>query len=131
MSEITISYFCGGAYPDEYTTYDVFDRRTGEFQDTSTWLAFNAVVILTVALGADDPMLEITEIPPDLMGAIKQGLAVDWEDSSCALLYGFATHWLVRPTDGGYIFDSEFSHVGRGCEVDIYLPNAIRRTAFV
>lgn len=115
-------YYCGGAYPDDYDTYVVFDSATGALQDTSSWLTEKALDTLAFAVSGNRASVENSDFPADLITSIKKVLPNDWQESTCYMLYEAETFWLARPTAGGYIFDSELSHMGRGCEVDIFLP---------
>jgi hypothetical protein len=115
-------YYCGGAYPDDYDTYVVFDSATGALQDTSAWLTENALDILTFVVAGDDPLIRNGKFPPDLIDVIKLALPDNWRESTCYQLYSVGTNWVTRPALGGYVLDSNFSHVGRGCEVDLFLP---------
>lgn len=113
--------YCGGAYPETSTQWQVLDLQTAEPVDTSLWLAEGALEDLRddaahVRESAEPPMQAFSTL------FLKRYAAVTADGENCADLLSEDFDWFIRPSSTGMTFTQVLPHVAQACAVDVIIP---------
>lgn len=114
----TMDIFCGGPYPDQFTNWYVFDSRTGEQIDTSTWLHPDAFNLLGPNAGAG-PEIGVPEIEFGFRDLLTHAVLATDPDESCLDLLDYVEVWQIRPSRTGFILSPDVAHVSQFCANDL------------
>lgn len=110
--QVTMSDYCGGAYPNFGIWHRVFDRDTGEEVELSTWLSERAV---------RKTEYDSTEATEDLrtLAVSRWPDDVDPECKDSALEQ---SSWHFGLAPGGLWVSPSFPHVAAACETPVVVP---------
>jgi hypothetical protein len=92
----SVGYFCGGAHPDGFTNYLVFERKGGKPVNLEDWVQGSL----------------------DALG--RQYWKND--DKECGDALSDDTTFVVRPSADGLTFQPQFPHVIEACATDVTVP---------
>jgi hypothetical protein len=94
----SVGYWCGGAHPDGFTNYLVFERKGGKPVNLEDWL----------------------QEPLDAVGRCY------WknDDKECSDALTDDTTFVVRPSTEGMIFSPQFPHAIEACATEVTVPYA-------
>ena len=113
--------YCGGAYPETSTQWQVLDLQTAEPVDTSLWLAEGALEDLR-----DDAAHVRESVKPPMQAFstlfLKRYAAVTADGENCADLLSEDFDWFIRPSSTGMTFTQVLPHVAQACAVDVIIP---------
>jgi hypothetical protein len=106
-------YFCDGAYPDEGTSYTLFDRTTGNPVDLFTWLTPAAV---TREKSEGDGSYYYT-----VNDAFRDVLLRNWKSNShdCADAAEQESSWIMELRPAGIAFTPDLPHVAHVCATPV------------
>lgn len=118
-----MEYYCGGAYPEFFTRWHVFDVSTGAEIDTSAWIRPDAFGLLGPHAN-DGPEIDWprTEIEIKFRDLITQAYSETGPHGDCPYLLETVEEWKIRPTRSGLAFNPEVSPMMTGCAVDLVIP---------
>jgi hypothetical protein len=109
--------YCGGAYPETSTEWQVMDLETGEQIDTKTW--FDDEVFSQFSVAAADGRLETDQtFAAEFMALYK----MSGVDPACFETIEFDSEWFIRPSDQGMIFFQSLPHALQACALDVLMP---------
>ena len=117
--------YCGGAYPEMSTTWQVINLETGEELDPRSWLLGDTLETLLYGgpSNIDDDLAVIGE--PSFYEVFLQhypGTPTDGDD--CIDLLSTNENWFIRPSQLGIVFTQDLPHVVQACAVDVTIPYA-------
>ena len=118
-------FYCGGAYPETSTTWQVINLETGEELDPRTWLLGDTLE--TLLYGGPSNIDTDLAVPgePSFYEVFLQnypGTPTDGDD--CADLLSTEDGWFIRPSQLGIVFTQDLPHVVQACAFDVTIPYA-------
>ena len=115
-------HYCGGAYPDDYTLWHVFDAMTGAEVDTRSWIRPDAYGLLGPHAN-DGPEIDWprTEIEIKFRELFERAYLATAPHGNCPKLLDVVEVWNIRPTRSGLAFSPEVGGMMRGCAVDMVI----------
>lgn len=109
--ETTNSVYCGGAHPNFWQDYFLYDRQSGEAIDPAG--LFN------------DSGLKLSEYGSKLMQApLRDVIVAQWPDDTdpeCKDAVQDQEYWSIQVLEGGISFQPDFPHVLTACEEQLFL----------
>jgi hypothetical protein len=117
-----MEYYCGGAYPEFFTQWHIFDVSTGAEIDTSAWIRTDAFRLLGPHAN-DGPEIDWprTDIEIKFHDLITQAYSETGPHADCPYLPETVEVWTIRPTWSGLAFSPEDGPMMRGCAVDLVI----------
>jgi hypothetical protein len=114
-----VSYTCGGAHPDAYSSYRVWNLESGEVADLWSWMA-PAAATTTVEHSGTKDAYSIHKIGP----ALRKQLVKRWsrDDEDCSSVAAETDDWQVYVTRGGLTFSPQLPHVINACTEEVVIP---------
>lgn len=130
-------YYCGGAYPDDFTQWHVFDIMTGGELDTSTWIRPDAYGLLGPDAN-DGPEIDWpwSEIEIKFRELFERAYLAAGPHGNCPNLLDVVENWNIRPTRSGLAFRPEVGGMLMGCAEDLviayddleeFIPDDVKR----
>ena len=112
---VSNGYFCGGAHPDAFDVYRVFDRRDGREIDLWSWLGPRATVATS-----EPPDGPTREMAPALRRLALRHLAS--MDRECRDVVRDTEWWSIGLVDKGISFAPSLPHVAQACGDNAVVP---------
>jgi hypothetical protein len=109
--------YCGGAYPETSTEWQVMDLEAGEQIDTETW--FDDEVFSQFSVAAADDRFEADQA---FVKEFMKFYEMSGVDPVCIETLELGSDWVIRPSDQGMIFMQNLPHALQACAVDILMP---------
>lgn len=109
--------YCGGAYPETSTEWQVMDLETGEQIDTEIW--FDDEVFSQFSVAAADGRFEADQA---FAKEFMKFYEMSGVDPVCIETLELGSDWVIRPSDQGMIFLQNLPHALQACAVDILMP---------
>lgn len=124
------SSYCGGAHPNHFTGFAVYDRDSGVEVDPATWFRPGALAFYdwedeTEPKPAKRPIAGLSEV-------LSKAVLARWPEredgDECGMADGFGgSSWQIGLTREGPVFVPQFPHVIFACIEEVVLPWAEAR----
>lgn len=117
-----MEYYCGGAHPNDYTQWHVFDAITGAEVDTSGWIRPDAFGLLGTHAN-DGPEIDWprTDIEIKFRDLVIQAYSKTGPHGDCPYLPETVEVWKIRPTRSGLAFSPDAESAVSGCMKDMVI----------
>ena len=117
--------YCGGAYPETSTTWQVINLETGEELDPQSWLLGDTLeTLLYGGLSNIDADLTAPGDPSFYEVFLHNYPGAATDASDCIDLLSADENWFIRPSLLGIIFTQDLPHIAQACAVDVTIPYA-------
>ena len=117
--------YCGGAYPEMSTTWQVINLETGEELDPRTWLLGDTLETLLYGGPSNiDADLAVPGEPSFYEVFLQHYPGTPTDGGDCVDLLSTYENWFIRPSQLGIVFTQDLPHVVQACAVDVTIPYA-------
>lgn len=117
-----MEYYCGGAYPNDYTQWHVFDASTGAAVDTSGWIKPDAYGLLGPhANDGTEIDWPRTDVEIKFRELFERAYFATAPHGDCPNLPDVVEIWHIRPSRSGLAFSPEVGGMLAGCAEDLVI----------
>lgn len=115
------SGYCGGAHPNHFSGFAVYDRDTGAEVDPTTWFASGALSFYEWEPAAGEPRL-VSGTSEALRDRLLAGFPAREDLAECVDFMRDGTSWDIGLTREGLVFVPQLPHVIFACTEEVVLP---------